>query len=468
MFSHFSPRYRFVISAIYLLPVLDYFSLAFYDGHTAFWGLFAAKTLSNLLLLVPIIFYRPEFGWFHPLIFPTAIGALRTIGIYAANFIFEDSLSTIVFENDAIPAMNESNFALLMAKEQLLFSLGLCSYYLAYFGFKKLQFSSLNLIFQEKKSLISVKASAVIILCLLLFVTYLSSIGGISEHLLNWQGGRKVNLEGISFISFWLYLAPAACLVWFCIDKKSLLNPLFYFLSAGALAIMFLIGGSRSFVINVIIIALLCWIHRVQKIPKLLILGGFIVILVLTGALGNVRSQLQKKGLVEIEGIFDFTNSLLLAQQELQLRSTLRKAVYPILAEVPQEIDYLYGKSYLAALTVWIPRGLWPEKPGLIDGMVGETFYGADVGIPPGPIGEAYWNFGYIGIPIIFILFGIFHRLLYSFLSKNNSEIAFLLYITLLFNVYPVTSSIISALFLFAPIVLILLLFGILRFRWNP
>ena len=187
--------------------------------------------------------------------------------------------------------------------------------------------------------------------------------------------------------------------------------------------------------------------------------------ILITGALGNVRSQLQKKGSVEIEGVFDFTNSLFLAQQEFQLRSTLRKAVYPILAEVPQDVGYLYGKSYLAALTVWVPRYLWPEKPGLIDGMVGETFYNAEVGIPPGPIGEAYWNFGYLGIPLIFFLFGIFHKMLCSFLLNNPAPIGFLLYITLLFNVYPVTSSLISALFLLTPITMILFLFGVIKIK---
>jgi hypothetical protein len=65
---------------------------------------------------------------------------------------------------------------------------------------------------------------------------------------------------------------------------------------------------------------------------------------------------------------------------------------------------FYYGTTYLPLLTLPIPRQLWPEKPGLAD-------YLKDISRPWRPMaemgmvitiwGEAYINFGYLGILII-------------------------------------------------------------------
>jgi hypothetical protein len=108
--------------------------------------------------------------------------------------------------------------------------------------------------------------------------------------------------------------------------------------------------------------------------------------------------------------------------------------VFPILALVPHEVDFLYGSSYLAVLTLPIPKALWAEKPGLIPGLVGQTFYGADIGMPPGPIGEAYWNFGIPGVLIAFFIFGILCKwLAATFCQYATEPVAISLYVMTLF-----------------------------------
>src|SRR5262249_36171494 len=69
------------------------------------------------------------------------------------------------------------------------------------------------------------------------------------------------------------------------------------------------------------------------------------------------------------------------------------------------EHDKLYlGSPYLALVTLPVPRQLWPEKPGLADHL-------RDISTPRRPlsevgaiityIGEAYGNFGILGVLLV-------------------------------------------------------------------
>jgi hypothetical protein len=45
-----------------------------------------------------------------------------------------------------------------------------------------------------------------------------------------------------------------------------------------------------------------------------------------------------------------------------------------------------------------------------VDVQANRAFYGADWGLPPGAVGEAYWNFHVPGVLVVFFLFGVFKR----------------------------------------------------------
>ncbi|MGV8833392.1 MAG: O-antigen polymerase [Devosia sp.] len=90
-----------------------------------------------------------------------------------------------------------------------------------------------------------------------------------------------------------------------------------------------------------------------------------------------------------------------------------------LIARVPERHDFLYGSSYLSLLTGMIPRSVWPDKPSISLGpWVKSELYGLRTqnnGWPPGMVAEAYFNFGYTGIPLVMFLFGAGLRLLYAF-----------------------------------------------------
>lgn len=88
-----------------------------------------------------------------------------------------------------------------------------------------------------------------------------------------------------------------------------------------------------------------------------------------------------------------------------------------IVEKFPDEFDYLYGSSYATILIAPIPRVLWPEKPVVRVGL----FVGTEVlernsrtGVVPGIIGEAYMNFGSVGVAVILFLFGLFCKVTYT------------------------------------------------------
>lgn len=89
-----------------------------------------------------------------------------------------------------------------------------------------------------------------------------------------------------------------------------------------------------------------------------------------------------------------------------------------IIKRVPEVRPYLYGESYAALGTFFIPRSVWPGKPQTSLGawVKGDLFgqYVRNAGWPPGAVAEAYINFGYLGIPLVMLLIGAFLRFVYE------------------------------------------------------
>ncbi len=84
----------------------------------------------------------------------------------------------------------------------------------------------------------------------------------------------------------------------------------------------------------------------------------------------------------------------------------------------PKYIPFLNGSSYMAVPATFIPRLLWPGKPGNMKitnelairyGWQSERLIGR-VSLSPGLLDEAYINFGVVGVVAVMLLFGAFIR----------------------------------------------------------
>jgi len=185
-------------------------------------------------------------------------------------------------------------------------------------------------------------------------------------------------------------------------------NPIFVVIFLMSIIIGFLTTGSRSSVILVLVAFLVSYIVKTRKIPKVSSVFAAVLAVLLFGLLGQIRTaSTYNRGVWSWEDIdFDYQANLDRASDESEAWRSLG-ADLATYVSVPERIDFLYGKTYMAAVAFWLPRAIWKDKPHGVGYYTGREIYGAGNGVPPGPIAEAYWNFGLPGIIILSFIYGM-------------------------------------------------------------
>ena len=464
VFVPMTGRHR-VLTGILLLGTLvaiGLYQMLNPTGNGAMAGAFAALIANFALLLAPVVFYQPTFGWFHPFVFGlffTYLDHLRRIDVYLNGLQW----------HAALPGWSAESLTALLNQELWLQGLGLVAWYGGYALSPTLPAPAVQ--FHRPRHL-AVKVSGAVLFSAALFAVYMQSRGGILSHMLSWGAGRNEALAGAFYWQFFTQLGLIGCLSWLVIDPRSPVRPLFWGCTATSLFMVYLTGGSRSSVIYFMIMGVLAWLLRERKIAVMQLVTIALVGLFLMGILGNLRASTYGgtidwnvlRGGVPAESTTG-ESALTSGLSEVSQRTSVYAGVFPILGLVPEQVDFLWGSSYLAVLTLPIPRKLWPEKPGLVAGRVGETFFDMPVGMPPGAVGEAYWNFGVPGVAIAFFLFGVFTRWLAdSFRAYADQPAAIVLYvITLFLFAEPSGLSLIAWLMMLVPAVAFLMAIGAMR-----
>ena len=112
-------------------------------------------------------------------------------------------------------------------------------------------------------------------------------------------------------------------------------------------------------------------------------------------------------------GPFDVGNPAHLSHVDARLNQNW--LVGAAIGYVPALRDYAHGETLFMAVIALVPRAIWPDKPvvggsmGLVEAYTGINFaWGTSVGI--GQVLEFYINFGYVGIAVGFLIFGIILR----------------------------------------------------------
>lgn len=87
---------------------------------------------------------------------------------------------------------------------------------------------------------------------------------------------------------------------------------------------------------------------------------------------------------------------------------------------------YYYGSTYISAIYSLIPRQFWKNKPPVYTGVLVRkeimptASYLIGGAVPPGFVGEAFLNFGYIGLVFLSILWSVFLTYIHSFVRRIN------------------------------------------------
>jgi len=260
-------------------------------------------------------------------------------------------------------------------------------------------------------------------------------------------------------------------LIWYGFKgNKVFKNPLFLLVFFISIISGFLLSGSRSSILQASIPYFIVYMFKTNKIPffKLALLG--IVFFILFGILGELRrSAWHHEVDWEILTSTTLEESIELASEEVNFWSTLNPNI-AITNKVPREVDFLYGKPYLGVILFFIPRYLWPDKPHSTGQYVGSIFFNkSEGGVPPGEFADIFWNFGLLGVLILFFFKGQLLRLfINTFLinSKGSFRNALIIIYTLLvvnFNIS--TLNLVNSMHIATLLIIIFMIFNILNYR---
>jgi oligosaccharide repeat unit polymerase len=458
-FIHMHLLYRVGIVVLYIVVLLTIVvNLEVSSKSPAFTFLCLALVVNFAVVLLPVAFYKPHYGWFHPLVY-LSIGYLA---FHARSFA---TYLNGIGQHRALPTWSADDITMLIAYALALGALGNVAYFFGFFLGPEFRVPKIRF---SHTSRFSVKAVVIVACTMVVFLLYMRSEGGLTAHLMSWQSGRHETMKGEGYWHLAIKFAGVVCILWSAIKPKAIYQPLFWVCAVLSVTMSFLATGSRGEVVFFCAIGMLTWMLREKKVaPTRVIMIGLLGA-TLVGLLGNFREQIWK-------GNIDLTTSrndgsILEHFEEGAIEAGERawgsNGTLPILALVPDEVDLLYGKSYLGMLTLPIPRAIWTDKPGQIGGMVGHTFFRSPAGVPPGPIGEAYWNFHIPGIIMVFFAFGVFQKwLMRVYLRYSDQPAMIVLYLITLFVIEPTTPTLATGLLLIVPAILLLRLMGALDFK---
>jgi hypothetical protein len=214
--------------------------------------------------------------------------------------------------------------------------------------------------------------------------------------------------------------------------------------------IMFTIAGSRGDFMLAIIGAGFCWALRTGRFPLKTAMIAMPMMLLLYGTMYMLRagtfaderaglSVIDRLSMTQISDVYDLGSS------EAALRISARGAA-PVMLEGYRATDGpLLGKTYAPIFTWFIPRALWPDKPRGAGAVYAQLFLGADKqgnSVPIGLVAEAYWNFWYPGVILIY---GVYGALIFAgyhlFLRYQANPFAMAVFVRFLSDFRPTADS---------------------------
>ncbi|KAF0245195.1 MAG: hypothetical protein FD180_1848 [Planctomycetota bacterium] len=176
-----------------------------------------------------------------------------------------------------------------------------------------------------------------------------------------------------------------------------------------------MIQGSKTYLLLPIFIVALAWHFAKRRLPDVRIAGLTVLALLLvfpfvtsyrrtfTEYHANAVPRIEKLRAGEIfedsyQHASERDTTLYKDAMKISSRFAGTDELYNISILVPFVLPYKVGSDFQAVLLTLIPRAIWTDKPSMaIGGEYGEAI-GARTSITPFPLGELYWNLGWLGI----------------------------------------------------------------------
>lgn len=385
---------------------------------------FLAELFYTCLLAYPFIFHRKEYGWLHPLVLPVLWELGKALAKNPMSLFFPFELPQIDFAVEtssraAVLSMANTDLAWYRLQVTLIYALA-HSAYLAMFLFGP-SFKVPRLALRRPAS-VALPALIFIGGLLALAAVFVIAKGGVSEMLIAMRGGRRALFEGYGQYVTAAQLAPIIALIWFVYEKKPFSNPLFIGGMIASLLTSLVASGSRSSIILPALTFVLLWWWRRGRVMALPTLAAAFIGLVIVGGFGSIRQDYGSTAVdLSVFNLDQVGTTIGRAYTEIGKRDEEDSAL-AVMAGADRK-GLLWGRSYVNAAMFWVPRALWPGKPAGVDVYNMWVNFNDNKlnqappnegswGIPVDGEAEAYWNFGWLGVVLVFGLLGVFHSTL--------------------------------------------------------
>lgn len=404
------------------------------QGRSDLLLVYAAFLCYLLVLALPFHLQKSSWGWFHPLIltvlwFELVRGVLPRLIIYATG---------LDFHRVALGA-TAGDLSWLVIESLFLTSLGLLALYAGFLGSGRL--SVPRFAFRAPR-LLFVKVLAIAAVSTVAFAILIAEAGGLGRLMLQrgMASDLRIQAELGGHWYFMVELLKTACLLWLALQPKMWKSPAFLSLFSLALFMGFAATGSRSGVVMPVVLATVIWSLHHRRIPygRALVIG--VLGIAAIGLLGEFR--VASRGAVTLADARIESGLAGGIEQGLDTITSYAgetDGLYGILAKVPEDVDLLYGWSYLSIPAAPIPRALWPGKPDAGGRLNATYIFGNPLtAIPPENVGEAYWNFHIPGVIVVMFLFGAVLKWFARFYVVNGGAgWVVAIYVFTMFNLQP-------------------------------
>ncbi|MDH3377925.1 MAG: oligosaccharide repeat unit polymerase, partial [Gammaproteobacteria bacterium] len=401
--------------------------------------LYGAFLAYLLCLALPFLLRRVQLGIFHPIIFYIIWVGVR--GLVNGQAVLP---ATGLEYHRALTGVIEGDLNLLVAKSFLLDAIAVLSLYLGYMVGPRLRMPVFMI---PKPQGLALKTAIWVGISTLGLVALVAIGDGLAQVLM--QRGIASDQRIAAHVGGqWNYLAGigvVAPIVWLAFQPSAIRRPVFWALLLAALLLKFVSTGSRGGTVLPLIMLGAIWTLHYKIVPYRAIVFGLLLALILIGGLGQLRAATQRAATFEQVAVeSNPIEWIRAAMDDLQRRSGEDSGQLAILARVPDQVPYLYGESYLSIPFIFVPSAVWGDKPDAGGKLNAIRIYEQPLtAIPPGPVGEAYWNFSFGGVVFVFALYGTLLRLLAALYRANSAHPGVtVFFVFALFYMQPHTPSI--------------------------
>jgi oligosaccharide repeat unit polymerase len=273
--------------------------------------------------------------------------------------------------------------------------------------------------------------------CLLLFLISLISnyifFNQFDLSLISFYRGTSTSLEEYSAQGYLRLLAGVSQisafvgLAYYWQSKRKLLKILFLLLSVLSFLLLFLgavLSSSRALIlvamVGIFVLAKLS--NRKVKFIRTLSISLILLSLVSFMTVYRIAEDRNELTLADLKNYANIPLYLIVNQGGIDIIKTEHLINY-----VTEKSDFRYGEMFSNIILLAIPRSIWQDKPVNVDTQFGMSVYNADVygsgAVPPGILGEFFWDFSWIGLVLASIVTGMIMGLLDKFLQRYRNSI---------------------------------------------